>query len=138
MLIAETKVHPLWHTALLPALFLVSCLSMGFGAVVALVTILKLTWNGQHDSRLLAQLSKVNAGSSSSTWRSGSGTSPGAASSATSGRLLHRPVPRRAGALPRPGGPVPRPRGAGGTAAGSFGAALLAVLAGARTAWTRT
>jgi Ni/Fe-hydrogenase subunit HybB-like protein len=62
MLIAETKVHPLWHTALLPALFLVSCLSMGFGAVVALVTILKLTWNGQHDQRLLAQLSKVNAG----------------------------------------------------------------------------
>ena len=46
MLIAETKVHPLWHTALLPTLFLVSCLSMGFGAVVALVTILKLTWNG--------------------------------------------------------------------------------------------
>jgi Ni/Fe-hydrogenase subunit HybB-like protein len=62
MLIAETKVHPLWHTALLPTLFLVSCLSMGFGAVVALVTILKLAWNGEHDQKLLAQLSKVNAG----------------------------------------------------------------------------
>ena len=36
MLIAETKVHPLWHTALLPALFLVSCISMGYGAVVVL------------------------------------------------------------------------------------------------------
>jgi Ni/Fe-hydrogenase subunit HybB-like protein len=62
MLIAETKVHPLWHTALLPTLFLVSCLSMGFGAVVALVTILKLTWNAALDRKLLADMSKVNAG----------------------------------------------------------------------------
>jgi Ni/Fe-hydrogenase subunit HybB-like protein len=62
MLIAETKVHPLWHTPLLPTLFLVSCLSMGFGAVVALVTILKLTWNGKLDRKLLADMSKVNAG----------------------------------------------------------------------------
>ena len=38
MLLAETKVHPLWHTALLPMLFLVSCLTMGYGAVVVLVT----------------------------------------------------------------------------------------------------
>lgn len=62
MLIAETKVHPLWHTALLPALFLVSCLAMGYGAVVALVTILNLTWNAKHDQRLFASMSKVNAG----------------------------------------------------------------------------
>jgi Ni/Fe-hydrogenase subunit HybB-like protein len=62
MLIAETKVHPLWHTALLPTLFLVSCLSMGFGAVVALVTILKLAWNAKLDAKLLAEASKVNAG----------------------------------------------------------------------------
>jgi Ni/Fe-hydrogenase subunit HybB-like protein len=62
MLIAETKVHPLWHTALLPALFLVSCLSMGYGALVALVTILNLTWNAKHDQRLFASMSKVNAG----------------------------------------------------------------------------
>ncbi len=62
MLLATTKVHPLWHTALLPLLFLVSCLSMGYGAVVVLVSILKLGWNAHHDQRLFAQLSKVNAG----------------------------------------------------------------------------
>jgi Ni/Fe-hydrogenase subunit HybB-like protein len=62
MLIAETKVHPLWHTALLPALFLVSCLSMGYGAVVALSTVLQLGWRSKHDVKLLAAMSKVNAG----------------------------------------------------------------------------
>jgi Ni/Fe-hydrogenase subunit HybB-like protein len=61
MLIAESKVHPLWHTALLPALFLVSCLSMGYGAVVALVTLLNLRWNAEHDQRLFARMSRVNA-----------------------------------------------------------------------------
>jgi Ni/Fe-hydrogenase subunit HybB-like protein len=62
MLIAESKVHPLWHTALLPALFLVSCLSMGYGAVVALAMALRLRWNAEHDQRLLARMSRVNAG----------------------------------------------------------------------------
>jgi Ni/Fe-hydrogenase subunit HybB-like protein len=61
MLIAESKVHPLWHTALLPGLFLVSCLSMGYGAVVALVTLLNLRWHATQDERLLARMSKVNA-----------------------------------------------------------------------------
>ncbi len=62
MLIAGPKVHPLWHTALLPTLFLVSCLSMGYGAVVVLTTILNVTWRGQHDQKLFAEMSKVNAG----------------------------------------------------------------------------
>jgi Ni/Fe-hydrogenase subunit HybB-like protein len=62
MLLATTKVHPLWHTALLPLLFLVSCLSMGYGAVVVLVNLLKLGWNARHDQRLFVQISKVNAG----------------------------------------------------------------------------
>ncbi len=61
MLIAESKVHPLWHTALLPTLFLVSCLSMGYGAVVVLVTLLKLAWNAKADGRLLRRMSRVNA-----------------------------------------------------------------------------
>ena len=62
MLLAVTKVHPLWHTALLPLLFLISCLSMGYGAVVVLVSVLKLGWNAKHDQRLFATMSKVNAG----------------------------------------------------------------------------
>jgi Ni/Fe-hydrogenase subunit HybB-like protein len=62
MLIAGPKIHPLWHTALLPTLFLISCLSMGYGSVVALVNILRLTWNAEQDQKLFAQMSKVNAG----------------------------------------------------------------------------
>jgi Ni/Fe-hydrogenase subunit HybB-like protein/Fe-S-cluster-containing dehydrogenase component len=33
MLLAGDKLHPLWHTPLLPALFLVSCVAMGYAAV---------------------------------------------------------------------------------------------------------
>jgi Ni/Fe-hydrogenase subunit HybB-like protein len=33
MLMAAGKLHPLWHTPLLPALFLVSCVAMGYAAV---------------------------------------------------------------------------------------------------------
>ena len=62
MLLPETKVHPLWHTAMLPTLFLISCLSMGYGAVVVLVTLLRLAWNAEADRRLFAQMAKINAG----------------------------------------------------------------------------
>jgi Ni/Fe-hydrogenase subunit HybB-like protein len=62
MLIAGPKIHPLWHTALLPTLFLISCLSMGYGSVVVLVNILRITWNAKQDQPLFAQMSKVNAG----------------------------------------------------------------------------
>jgi Ni/Fe-hydrogenase subunit HybB-like protein len=61
MLLAETKVHPLWHTRLLPLLFLVSCLSMGYGAVVVLVNLLRMAWNAKLDQKLFASMSKVNA-----------------------------------------------------------------------------
>jgi Ni/Fe-hydrogenase subunit HybB-like protein len=61
MLLAETKVHPLWHTALLPALFLVSCLSMGFGAMVVLGSILGTTWGGRWDQVLFVRMSRLNA-----------------------------------------------------------------------------
>ncbi len=62
MLIAGTKVDPLWHTWALPLLFLLSCLSMGYGTVVALTNILKAAWKAKHDQVLFAQLSKVNGG----------------------------------------------------------------------------
>jgi Ni/Fe-hydrogenase subunit HybB-like protein len=62
MLIAGPKIHPLWHTALLPTLFLVSCLSMGYGAVVVLTNILHMAWNAELDRKLFARMSKVNAG----------------------------------------------------------------------------
>jgi Ni/Fe-hydrogenase subunit HybB-like protein len=62
MMIAGWKVHPLWHSALLPTLGLVSCLSMGYGAVVVLTSILKYTWNAKSDRELFADMSKVNGG----------------------------------------------------------------------------
>jgi Ni/Fe-hydrogenase subunit HybB-like protein len=62
MLIAISKVHPLWHTALLPTLFLISCLSMGYGSVVVLMTILHYVWGAKFDLKAFAQMSKVNAG----------------------------------------------------------------------------
>jgi Ni/Fe-hydrogenase subunit HybB-like protein len=62
MMIAGWKVHPLWHTALMPTIGLLSCLSMGYGSVVVLTTILNITWNAKHDQKLFAKLSKVNAG----------------------------------------------------------------------------
>ncbi len=62
MMIAGWKVHPLWHSALMPTLGLLSCLSMGYGTVVVLTTILKYAWNGKHDQQLFAKMSKVNAG----------------------------------------------------------------------------
>ncbi|NJD09481.1 MAG: Ni/Fe-hydrogenase cytochrome b subunit [Gemmatimonadetes bacterium] len=39
MLLAGAKLHPLWHTPLLPLLFLVSCVGMGYAAVVLEATI---------------------------------------------------------------------------------------------------
>jgi Ni/Fe-hydrogenase subunit HybB-like protein len=62
LLIAGTKVHPLWHTALLPLLGLVSCLSMGCGAVVVLSGLMDHRWSSRHDQRMLVDLSKVNGG----------------------------------------------------------------------------
>jgi Ni/Fe-hydrogenase subunit HybB-like protein len=62
MLIPVLKVHPLWHTWALPTLGLISCLSMGYGAVVILTTLLRYTWNAKADTRLFAEMSKVNGG----------------------------------------------------------------------------
>jgi Ni/Fe-hydrogenase subunit HybB-like protein len=62
MMIGGWKVHPLWHTALMPTIGLLSCLSMGYGAVVVLTNILNMTWNAKTDQTLFAKLSKVNGG----------------------------------------------------------------------------
>ncbi|BDG09161.1 polysulfide reductase NrfD family protein [Anaeromyxobacter paludicola] len=62
MLIATTKVDPLWHTWALPLLALISCLSMGYGTVVVLTNILGMTWKAKYDQALFADMSKVNGG----------------------------------------------------------------------------
>jgi Ni/Fe-hydrogenase subunit HybB-like protein len=61
MLIAGPKIHPLWHNALLPTLFLISCLSMGYGTVVVLTNLLNMSWNAKRDQSLFVGLSRANA-----------------------------------------------------------------------------
>lgn len=51
-LVTPTQLHPLWHTAWLPALFLLSCLSMGAGAVIAVDTVTHLAWRRERDLSL--------------------------------------------------------------------------------------
>ncbi len=62
MIVAGPKLHPLWHTRLLPLLALVSCLCMGLGAVVVLTHAMKNAWNAKHDHEILVDMSKVNGG----------------------------------------------------------------------------
>lgn len=61
-LVAPTKLHPLWHTAWLPALFLLSCLAMGAGAVIAVDTITALAFRRVRDRSLDATLGLVMSG----------------------------------------------------------------------------
>jgi Ni/Fe-hydrogenase subunit HybB-like protein len=58
-LVAIYKLHPLWHTPLLPLLFLISCLIMGYGGVVIVDTILGVVYRHKRDTKLLANLSRV-------------------------------------------------------------------------------
>ena len=58
-LVTPTKLHPLWHSSWLPALFLLSCLSMGFGAVIVVDTLTHLAWRRARDLRLLSSLAVV-------------------------------------------------------------------------------
>ncbi len=60
-IVAGTKLHPLWHSGWLPALFLLSCLAMGFGAVIVIDTLTHLVWRRARDPRLLSSLGLVMA-----------------------------------------------------------------------------
>ncbi len=62
MLVAGPKLHPLWHTSLLPLLALVSCLSMGLGTVVVLTAAMRHSWNAKHDHEILVDMCRVNGG----------------------------------------------------------------------------
>ncbi|HET8540912.1 MAG TPA: Ni/Fe-hydrogenase cytochrome b subunit [Anaeromyxobacter sp.] len=60
-LVSASKLHPLWHTPWLPALFLLSCLAMGAGGVIAVDTITALAWGRARDRSLDAALALVMA-----------------------------------------------------------------------------
>src|SRR5512133_187013 len=53
------KTHPFWHSYWLSALFLASCLTMGFGAVIVLENALAMIYGKRIDQPLLARLGRV-------------------------------------------------------------------------------
>jgi Ni/Fe-hydrogenase subunit HybB-like protein len=58
-MITPTKLHPLWHTYWLPGLFLISCWTMGAGAVVLLEMLTTWIWPRRTDTAMLAKLMGV-------------------------------------------------------------------------------
>jgi len=58
MVIAGHKVHPLWQTQMLPALYLVQAFVCGFAAVIFILMASSLAWQRPLDMPVLADLSK--------------------------------------------------------------------------------
>ena len=59
MLLSGPRLHKLWNTPLLPLLFLISCVAMGFGAVVIEGSLSSLFLGRKAETRMLAGLGAV-------------------------------------------------------------------------------
>lgn len=57
ILLTGPKLHPLWQTPFLPLLFLVSCIAMGYAAVVFESSLSSLFFHRKRDTEMLAGLS---------------------------------------------------------------------------------
>jgi len=57
MLLAGHKLHPLWNTGWVPLLFLISCVSMGYGVVVWEPAVSSRAFKRQRETAMLASLS---------------------------------------------------------------------------------
>lgn len=57
MLLAGPKLHPLWNTPLVPLLFLISCIAMGYGVVVMESTLSSRFFGRRAETAMLASLS---------------------------------------------------------------------------------
>ena len=62
MLIAMNKLHKLWHTPMLPLLFLLSCIVMGYAAVVFESALANAVFKRARETKILASLSMVMVG----------------------------------------------------------------------------
>lgn len=62
MLISVNKLHQLWFTPLLPLLFVVSCVAMGYAVVVFEATVSARLFNRPHEHAMLTSLSGVMVG----------------------------------------------------------------------------
>ncbi len=61
LMVISTKLHPLWHTPLLPLLFLVSVIGMGFAGVVLEATVSGLAFRLEPEWELLGKIGKAIA-----------------------------------------------------------------------------
>ena len=59
MLIASTKLHPLWHTAFLPMLFLINCIYLGYAMVILESIVSSLVLERKYESEELAGLAHL-------------------------------------------------------------------------------
>jgi len=59
MLLAGSRLHPLWRTPLLPLLFLMSCVAMGFAVVVFESAFSSIAFKRRPETRMLASLAAV-------------------------------------------------------------------------------
>jgi Ni/Fe-hydrogenase subunit HybB-like protein len=57
MLLAGHKLHGLWYTGWIPLLFLISCIGMGYGVVVAESTVSSKVFKRQREDSILVKLS---------------------------------------------------------------------------------
>jgi len=62
MLIAPTKLHPLWYTPILPLLFLTSALAVGFPMVVFETTIVTSSLKLNSEMKILTPLTRITIG----------------------------------------------------------------------------
>ena len=59
MMVASTKVHPLWHSQLLPLLFLVSVIGMGYAGAVLEATVSGKVFKLESETHLLSRIGKA-------------------------------------------------------------------------------
>jgi Ni/Fe-hydrogenase subunit HybB-like protein len=59
MLLAGSRLHPLWRTPLLPLLFLISCVAMGYAAVVFESALSSVVFHRRPDTQMLAKLARA-------------------------------------------------------------------------------
>lgn len=62
LMVLTARLHPLWHSQMLPLLFLISCIGMGYGGVILESTLSHRAFRRSVDTPLLSRLSKIVAG----------------------------------------------------------------------------
>ena len=62
LIVAETKLHGFWHTPMLPLLFLVSCLAMGYAVVMFESLVATLVFKRPSELPMLGQMARVMMG----------------------------------------------------------------------------